>query len=94
MGCPCNEKKTLPNLVFNNTLTVEIPSNCPEPEFLKELEDILLCMTTKKYFVNSSQQEVNVLLGKIGTMRMSGNFCQFSLTNFYNRLKNIQCATA
>lgn len=95
MACSaCSQKnKTVQNLVFAKTATVT-PSNCPEPDYLKELEKILLCMSLNKYFKNSSSQEVNMLLGQIGTMRISSNYCQFDLASFYNRLKHIQCPDA
>ena len=92
MACaPCSKKGIIAPPVFVPKNVTVTPGGCPEPEYIKELEELLLCMTLNKYYVNSSMQEVNMLLGQIGTMRLSGNFCQYELSNFYNRLKQIQC---
>lgn len=91
MGCPCAKKTVLTIPTFKAETTTVTPSGCPEPEYLTELETILLCMSMNKYYVNSSMQEVNMLLGQIGTMRINNNYCQFDLSSFYTRLKHVEC---
>lgn len=96
MGCGCGQNKAATFTVPapKPKTVVVIPGHCSEPSYLTDLETKLLCMANNKVYTNSSQQEVNMLLGQIGTMRNSGNYCQFDLTLFHNKLQHVECQLA